>query len=704
MTGSPATTGPAGNPASPPPRRLMLVEGGPGPGTGNRPDTGDRDRTADGIWIGGNAPPGYTALRPRDAPGLLGTEHRLIVLDARRGVDPEALGIAAGCIPAGGTLVLWLPDRAADRPAAGRSPYHRRLMRLLDTFPEPVRPEDAAGWDLPADEPTTAGPATTPDRTVTPDQERAVGAVERVLSGHRRRPALLIADRGRGKSAALGIAAGRILRRGTCRILVSGRARAAADVVFRHALGVCPQAHLHLQWAGIDTLLDRNPDADLLLVDEAAGIPLDRLATLLARYPRIAMATTVHGYEGSGRGFLLRFRQILERHCRGWHPVTLHAPVRWAPGDPLEARINQLLLLDAALPDLPPDTDIRNASIAPVTGPELAADEDELRTVFSLLVTAHYRTRPRDLRQLLDDGSLLIYRLRLRHAGTFRTVGVLLAVREDAPDPDLGREIALGRRRPGSHVLCEILAGQLGVHQALAVPLARIRRIVIHPSLQRRGLGRRLLQRFCDEPDNGSGLVGVQFALSPELVDFWRGAGFVPVRVGTRHSRFAGEVSGLFLRSLDRAGDAIVSAATAGFRKQFPASLPRLHRGLDAEIVLRLLSDNAAFAGMPEDGDLDDVAGFCFARIAEASIPQSLGRVVLWGLAIGALSEARLCIERVLQARDWPDCGSLAGDEGRRGGTARLRQACRALLESRAGRTAGEYRRGLRPPAPPGSP
>ena len=80
-------------------------------------------------------------------------------------------------------------------------------------------------------------------------------------------------------------------------------------------------------------------------MDEAAGIPLDSLATLLTFYPRIAMATTVHGYEGSGRGFLLRFREIIERHSRGWHPVTLGTPVRWAPGDLLEARINQLLLL-----------------------------------------------------------------------------------------------------------------------------------------------------------------------------------------------------------------------------------------------------------------------------------------------------------------------------------------------------------------------
>ena len=700
MTGTTLSAGAADSPANPAPRRLILVEGSSQPGI--RPDPDSRISPVGGIWIGENAPAGFTSLPNRDASGLLGTEHRLVVLDARQGVEPEALGIAAGCIPAGGMLVLWLPDQASEHPAGSRSPYHLRLLHLLDTFPEPIRLGSEAGWILPMD---MAGPVETEvatGLTVTHDQERAVRAVEHTLSGQRRKPAILIADRGRGKSAALGIAAGRILKRQECRILVSGCRRASANVVFRHAIAVYSRATCHLHWVGIDTLLDQKPDTDLLLVDEAAGIPLDRLGTLLTLYPRIAMATTVHGYEGSGRGFLLRFRNIIDRCSRGWHPVTLDTPVRWAPGDLLEARINQLLLLDAEVPEIPPEIDIRDVRIVPVTGLELAADENELRTVFSLLVTAHYRTRPRDLKHLLDNEALLIYRMRLHHAGKTRTIGVLLAIRENAPGQVLGKEIALGLRRPGSHVLAELLAGQLGVSNAVDVNLTRIQRIVIHPSLQRQGLGRRLLQEFCDDPAHGSSLVGTQFALSPDLVDFWRDAGFVPVRVGSRRSRFAGEVSGLFLKSLDTAGDAVVSRATTGFRKQFPASLLRLHRGLDPEIVLRLLDGNAAFAETPGGGDLDDVAGFCFENIAETSIPQSLSRVVLWGLAIGGLSDARLCVERVLQGKNWPDCSSLAGDEGRRCGTARLRKSCSALLQSQADDAAGENHGRLRRSAPPG--
>ena len=163
------------------------------------------------------------------------------------------------------------------------------------------------------------------------------------------------------------------------------------------------------------------------------------------------------------------------------------------------------------MPVIPPDIDTWDVRIIPVTGQELAADEDELRAVFSLLVTAHYRTRPRDLKQLLDNEALLIYRMRLHHAGKTKTVGVLLSVREKAPDPVLAKEISLGLRRPGSHVLAELLAGQHGINNAVNINLTRIQRIVIHPSLQRQGLGRRLLQEFCEDPANGSSLVGTQY-------------------------------------------------------------------------------------------------------------------------------------------------------------------------------------------------
>ncbi|TGD49198.1 hypothetical protein C9F10_05710, partial [Salmonella enterica subsp. enterica serovar Poona] len=47
--------------------------------------------------------------------------------------------------------------------------------------------------------------------------------------------------------------------------------------------------------------------ADWLVFDEAAAIPSPLLLQLVSRFPRILLTTTVQGYEGTGRGFFLKF-------------------------------------------------------------------------------------------------------------------------------------------------------------------------------------------------------------------------------------------------------------------------------------------------------------------------------------------------------------------------------------------------------------
>ena len=69
----------------------------------------------------------------------------------------------------------------------------------------------------------------------TPEQLLAVEAIKKVATGHRRRPLVMTADRGRGKSAALGIAAAQLLNHGLSRIVVTGPSLASTEQVFQHA-------------------------------------------------------------------------------------------------------------------------------------------------------------------------------------------------------------------------------------------------------------------------------------------------------------------------------------------------------------------------------------------------------------------------------------------------------------------------------------
>jgi tRNA(Met) C34 N-acetyltransferase TmcA len=88
------------------------------------------------------------------------------------------------------------------------------------------------------------------------------------------------------------------------------------------------------------------PHVDLLVVDEAAQLGLPLLSALAAAHPGAAQlwASTAHGYEGSGQGFLRRFVPALEAAAAEGQPVLrlrLRAPLQ--PWRQLHASSGRLL-------------------------------------------------------------------------------------------------------------------------------------------------------------------------------------------------------------------------------------------------------------------------------------------------------------------------------------------------------------------------
>ena len=292
------------------------------------------------LWVGESAPDGIACLHNSQAHERLGGELDLLIYDAFRGFDPDAFGALGGAVRGGGLLLLLTPNLEAwpsypdpehqRMVAAGHEAsladgrFRRRLASILRSDPWILPVID--GEPLPAFRPTSGPAQPSPSATgecLAPDQQRAVDAVERVARGHRRRPLVLSSDRGRGKSSALGIAAARLMREQSRRLWVTGPRRSAVDTLFEQAARLLPGAKLKrgelrfgdstLAYSAPDHLLTEDMPAELLLVDEAAAIPTALLEGLLARYPRLVFATTVHGYEGTGRGFALRFKAHLDR-------------------------------------------------------------------------------------------------------------------------------------------------------------------------------------------------------------------------------------------------------------------------------------------------------------------------------------------------------------------------------------------------------
>ncbi len=81
-----------------------------------------------------------------------------------------------------------------------------------------------------------------------------------------------------------------------------------------------------------------------LLVDEAAVIPLPLLQEYSQYFQHIIFSTTIHSYEGTGRGFELKFKRKIHRTFQHFE---LKQPLRWQENDPLEHFIDDLLLLNA---------------------------------------------------------------------------------------------------------------------------------------------------------------------------------------------------------------------------------------------------------------------------------------------------------------------------------------------------------------------
>ena len=491
-------------------------------------------------------------------------------------------------------------------------------------------------------------------------------------------------DRGRGKSAAFGIAAAQLIKAGRDNILLTGPGQASVAAVIEHARALVPERIEALRFVAPDELV-RNPQpADLLLVDEAAAIPAPLLETLLKRYSRIAFATTVHGYEGTGRGFALRFSRLLDLHSNNWKTIRLETPVRWAEDDPLEKLVFRMLALDASAA---PDAALCNAGLDDVRiecpdREDLAQDEQTLSELFGLLVQAHYRTRPMDLRHLLDGPNLSVYVLRLNG----HVAATALVADEGGFDAETAQAVRAGRSRPRGHLLPEALAAHLGLEQAPQLRCVRIMRIAVHPAVQRRGLGQRLVEHITTQArQTQRDYIGSSFGATPELLDFWHAAGWSPVRLSVQRGASSGTHSVIMLKPLGEAGDVLAEQAGERFLAQFPHQLSDSLRDLDATLVARLMRYAQAPVAAPDSADWHDIE----AVAREQRQPEgAIG--ALWRLACHALSDAQgtrlqnddleLLVMRVLQKRSWQACARRLDVPGHAQALLLLRAAVLKLL------------------------
>jgi tRNA(Met) cytidine acetyltransferase len=659
------------------------------------------------LWVSRQAAPQHATIDNSRATHLLGGELELLVYDAHSGFDADAFGALCGLLRGGGLLLLLTPSleswpSLAD-PEAARffdntvcdSRFLRRFTRIASdsagvtlvnetgTLPEHPQPPDTQITNPPPDGPCKTG-----------DQQAAVDAVIRTAKGHRHRPMVLISDRGRGKSTALGIAAAQLFEQGLEYIVVTAPRMDAVAPVFEHAARLLPQADARrskillgdcrLEFIAPDELIAAPPACDLLLVDEAAAIPAPMLSDLLSHHARIVFATTVHGYEGTGRGFALRFNRILDEQTPDWHMLRMETPIRWAADDPLEAFVFDALLLNATITpdDAVADIDAADCCIEQVERDELMKNEALLSQLFGLLVLAHYRTRPNDLRQLLDSPALSLYIM--RH--NTNVVGVALLLKEGALDTELGNAVYLGRRRLHGHLIPQSLAAHGGLPEATALHYGRIMRIAVHPATQGRGLGIRLVQHILTHT-TGVDIIGCSFGLTEMLYRFWHKGGFVPARLGLTREQSSASHALIMLRPISQSGTALCRQAQERLQRELPMLLADPLRGFDPTLAALLLHGNDNTDTGITDSDWRDLVAFAFAARGYEFCLGAITRLVTLGLADKTepaqltVTQRRLLIGKVMQKQSWSEVVENLALQGRHPAVKEMRAAIAILLQ-----------------------
>jgi N-acetyltransferase 10 len=375
----------------------------------------------------------------------------------------------------------------------------------------------------------------------------------------------LTAARGRGKSAALGVAIAAAVAHGYSNIFITSPSpenlKTLFEFVFKgfDALG-------YLDHVDYTIIQSTNPDfnkaivrvnvhrqhrqtiqyiqpqdaytlgqAELLVIDEAAAIPLPLVRKLMGPY-LVFMASTINGYEGTGRSLSLKLIQQLREQSRGpkalngdqqvanrsngdkatdgaytttssrsLREITLSEPIRYAQGDAVEKWLNKLLCLDATLP--------RSSNIHGTPHPSQCqllqvnrdtlfsfhqVSEKFLQNMMALYVASHYKNTPNDLQLMSDAPAHQLFVLVPPVSEDANRLPDILCVLQVALEGQISRESVLNSlsrgQRAGGDLIPWLVSQQFQDSDFAGLSGARVVRIATNPDYANMGYGFRALQ------------------------------------------------------------------------------------------------------------------------------------------------------------------------------------------------------------------
>ena len=500
---------------------------------------------------------GESGIAFSKATNLLGQEFEHILFDGRNGIHLEALAIAAGTLKMGGTLCLVLSDweNLSQQPeqdslrwngnqsAIATPNFIDHFKHCIERYHFPILRDESA-VEFP-----TVSYSNANHKNATLAQQQII---ETILQAQRD-IYFLTAKRGRGKSALLGMLANQI----QAPVYLTAPNKSAVHSVIEFSEG-------GIEFIAPDELairLQTEPkfsQSAWLLVDEAAMIPLPLLQEYSQYFQHIVFSTTIHSYEGTGRGFELKFKRKIHRTFQHFE---LKNPLRWQENDPLEQFIDDLLLLNA-------EDDFQQFPFQPHLPYQIreAQKPPHIADFYGLMTLAHYRTSPLDLRRLLDGENQCFYFAEYQQ----NLLGAIWALEEgNMSDDELIIQIQQGKRRPKGNLVPQALCFHENLSHACKLRSLRISRIAVQPNWQKQGIGRNLI-KFMENSEVD--FLSVSFGYTDELAKFWQKCGFVLVHLGEHQEASSGCYSAIALKGLSKEGLALVDTAYKQFQRNIPLS------------------------------------------------------------------------------------------------------------------------------------
>lgn len=545
-------------------------------------------------------------IRPNQVNQYLGQEVDFLFYDAASHFDVNQFVAIVGCLVGGGTLVVKLPgfykeiissiDNQTNQALS--LPNHRDTSQLLLRFVQQVIKAQAK-----TDKQAPSNGEQSKQFNL--EQDRLISKIERCALGHAKRPLIITADRGRGKSTALAKACAALCYIHAKKIILTAPRKENLNIFYTHfnqelerlsssetnqnhqfISNSIQKAKHQIEFFAIDRVIQNNTEHPLLVIDEAGSFPVQVLEKVIKKFNRMVLSSTISGYEGNGRGFEIKFLPLLAKSFPQYRSEKLTIPYRWQSNDLLEHCCNNAFLmaqpsLNLALQDK------LTIKYCFINKENLLNNETLLSSIFSLLTEAHYQTRPSDLEKILTDPLLLVY---IGIDQNHQVISACLIVQEGNIDDSDCVKISHGKLRLKGQLIPQSLISTKGILAAGKLIYWRIMRIAVAPSLQNRSVGSEMIEYIITQAKSKNvDILGTSFALSPALFNFWNLLNFHCCRVALRIDSSTGLIPADFLQPISKQGVLCSEIALSQFNRSFVYSSASSYKYLDPKLLINIM-------------------------------------------------------------------------------------------------------------------